>query len=139
MNKVTIRNYKIEDYNTVKEILEEGQLYDATWDNEKQLEKRITNKPDSILVSIVDSNVVGCVYIVDDVFPFIFRLVVKKQYRERGIGTMLINEAIKILKDHGHNEISLFADNNNEELKNWYLKLGFKKSTISWVGFWKKI
>ena len=139
MNDVTIRNYNKEDYFSVKEMLVEGGLFDETWDAEKSLEKRIEEKPDSIIVAIFENCVIGCVYLVDDILPLIFRLAVKKQYRRRGIGKMLINEAAGRLKQHGHREIALFVDNDKEDLKNWYRKQGFTETKSTWVGFWKEL
>jgi len=133
-----MRTYTKEDYPSLKQTLIEGNLYDKTWDAEIALNKRIMEKPDSIIVAVVDNQVIGCVYLVDDFIPFIFRLVVKKDFRKQGIGKMLIAEAISILKKHGHKEISLFVDNKNEELIEWYRKQGFKGEN-SWTGLWKEI
>lgn len=139
MNTVSIRDYKKSDYLFLKETLGEGELFDETWDSEEMLAKRITDRPDSIVVAVIDNKVVGCVYLVDDFLPFIFRLSVKKQYRKQGIGTMLIQEAVKRLRKHGHTEISLFVNAKKEELKKWYKKQGFKESTSLWMGLWKEI
>jgi ribosomal protein S18 acetylase RimI-like enzyme len=138
VDTISIRNYKKDHYASVKEILIEGELFDKTWDAEELLEKRIAEKPDSIIVAIIDGKVLGCVYLVDDFLPFIFRLAVKKTYRKRGIGKMLVQEAVQRLKKHGHKEIALFVDNEKDELKNWYRRQGFRESSSSWVGFWKK-
>src|ERR1700733_5734230 len=101
MNNVSIRNYAKEDYPSLKQILIEGGLFDETWDSEKGLEKRIIEKPDSIIVAVMNGQVIGCVYLVDDFFPFIFRLAVKKRFRRQGIGKKLVAEAIERLKKHG--------------------------------------
>ncbi|HSX09868.1 MAG TPA: GNAT family N-acetyltransferase [Candidatus Saccharimonadales bacterium] len=139
MNEVTFRNYGKDDYSSVKEILIEGSLYDETWDSEDALEKRISEKPDSIVLAVLDNRVVGCVYLVDDILPLIFRLAVKEKYRKKSIGKMLIEEASKRLKEHGHTEIGLFVDSKKEKLKEWYRRQGFQETESSWVGFYKKI
>lgn len=138
MNNVSIRNYTKKDYLSLKKNLIEAGMFAETWDSESKLSERIGTKPDSIIVAIIDDDVVGCVYLVDDILPFIFRLAVKRQFRKQGIGKQLMEEAIKRLKKHGHTEIALFADSNNEELKKWYLKQGFKGEK-SWICLWKEI
>jgi ribosomal protein S18 acetylase RimI-like enzyme len=84
------------------------------------LQKRIEDKPDSIFVAVIDYKIVGCVYLVDDIFSFIFRLAVKKIFRKQGVGKQLLHEAMVRLQAHGHNEIALFVDEENEALKAWY-------------------
>ncbi|SRR6266568_4993768 len=139
MHNITIRNYKKNDYISVKEILVEGGLFDSTWDNEEILGKRITEKADSIVIAVIEDEVVGCVYLVDDILPLIFRLCVKEKYRRKGIGKMLIEEAAKRLKKHGHNEIGIFVENKKEGLKKWYRKQGFQETKSLWLGFYKEI
>jgi len=138
MSKVILRNYIPSDYIKVKEILVEADLYVSTWDDEERLKNRIENKADSIIVAVIDEKVVGNVYLIDDVLPFIFRLAVKKEYRNHGIGKSLISEAIDRLKKHGNSEIAFFVDENNEELKEWYRKQGFKEAGV-WRAMWKDI
>ncbi len=139
MDTVIIRSYTTEDYFSVKETLIEGELFDKTWDAEAMLTKRITDKPDSIVVAVINDEVIGCIYLIDDVLPFVFRLVVKKQFRRQGIGKMLIQEASKRLKEHGHTELALLVDDRKERLKNWYKEQGFQQSEKTWRGFWKKL
>jgi ribosomal protein S18 acetylase RimI-like enzyme len=139
METVKIRNYKNIDYPSVNKILREGDLFDENWDNEEKLNNRINEKHDSILVAVIKEQVVGCVYLVDDILPLIFRLAVKKEFRRQGIGKLLVEEAAKHLRKHGHKEIGLFVDEEKEELKNWYRKQGFKESKSTWRGFWKQI
>jgi len=138
MDSVRIRNYKKDDYTSVREILIEGGLFEETWDVEERLGKRVIARPESILIAMINDEVIGCVYLIDDIFPLIFRLAVKKQFRKQGIGKMLIDEAIKRLKEYGHQEIALLVDNNDEELKKWYHKQGFKKGT-ELICLWKEI
>lgn len=139
MNTVNIRSYKKDDYLGVKETLIEGILFEESWDVEERLSRRIEEKPDSIIVAVVANEIVGCIYLYDDILPFVFRLAVKKQFRRQGIGTMLLEEAAHRLKQHGHKEIALLVDNDNEELKNWYRKQHFQETKSLWKGFWKRI
>lgn len=135
---IVIRNYRPEDYASVKLILEEGGLFDPGWDAEEKLIKRIEEKRDSIIVACIEDIVVGNIFLVDDFFPFVFHLAVKKEFRKKGIGKKLVEESAKRLKQHGHDEIALLADDENEELKLWYKNQGFTLSK-SYRGIWKKI
>jgi len=70
---------------------------------------------------------------------FIFRLVVKKEYRNKGIATKLIKFVEEILLKRGVLEIGLFADAGNKELYNFYNKRLFKTSNKHWIYLWKKL
>src|SRR5437870_4388923 len=107
---VQLLNYTQADYEAVKQILEESELFDPIWDSEKRLNKRIQEKPDSIIIATIGDNVVGNVFIVDDFYPYVFRLIVRQTYRRQGIGMQLMDKAIEKLKEHGHTEIGIFVD-----------------------------
>jgi N-acetylglutamate synthase-like GNAT family acetyltransferase len=56
---------------------------------------------------------------------FIFSVVVKKQFRERGIGTKLMRHLLNNIKRKGRKAF-LIAENGSED---FYKKLGFRKNT----------
>lgn len=58
---------------------------------------------------------------------------VKPEYREQGIGKVLISEAIRIGKENGCRFVSLMADGTAEFPKNWYERAGFKPT--GWIEY----
>lgn len=130
MTEVILRNYSTDDYVALRTILEEGDLFVPAWDTEERLKKRITQREDSIIVATNNDEIVGCIYIVDDIIPLIFRLAVKKEYRKKGIGKMLIKEAEKRLKENGHTEVAIFVHEENDELKKWYGRQGYEQFSL---------
>ncbi len=54
-------------------------------------------------------------------------IAVADQYRGEGIGTMLINKAIKIAKDRGYKEMILEVVNTNPRAKKLYESMGFRQ------------
>jgi ribosomal protein S18 acetylase RimI-like enzyme len=137
--KLLIRNYiHSKDFNTVKDNLIEAGMFDEVWEDEKRLELRSKFKPDSMIVAELGDKVVGSVFLADDFYPYVFRLVVKKDNRGKGIGTKLLEEAIKRLKAHGHTEIDVLVNEKSKELKKWYKKLGFKGKN-TYRALWKEI
>lgn len=127
---ITLRNYTKADYLALKAVLDESELLVDAWDTNERLAKRVDEKPESIIVAVNDNSLIGCIYVVDDIIPMIFRLAVKKGYRKQGIGKLLMNEAIKRIKDHGHTEVAIFVHEENKELKNWYTKQGFEQFSL---------
>jgi predicted N-acetyltransferase YhbS len=81
-----IRDYQVSDYPKVREILEMTGLYWEPSDNKKALERKISQSPGSILIAVESGRVVGVECLVEDFLPFIFRLSVHPNHRNKGIG-----------------------------------------------------
>ncbi len=136
---VLIKFYKDDFYEDVKQILQEGNLYDETWEARENLKRKIERDPQSILIADVNEEIVGCVFIVEDGWNgFIWRLCVKKSHRKKGIGLLLMQKAEEIIKNRGIKEASLFVDSKNEYLKKWYQKQDYIK-TSDWTFLYKKL
>ena len=91
-----------------------------------------TQKDDYCLVAEVDSAIVGAVWAriiddyghVDDDTPSL-SISVKASYRQRGIGTALMQAMLTLLKTEGYKQVSLSVQKANYARK-MYLKLGFE-------------
>jgi ribosomal protein S18 acetylase RimI-like enzyme len=85
----------------------------------------------SQLVCFCEENneIIGVVRVVSDMVKnaTIYDLVVRKSDRNKGIGTKLINCAIKELKKMDISKICLTTDSRSPWLVKYYEKLGFKK------------
>ena len=129
--KVTIRVYGPKDYNDVRQNLEEGGLFYEEMDAEKRLNEKIRRNPGSIFVAEVDGKVVGNVLLVEDGWgAFVFRLAVKKEYRNRGIGMQLMKSAEEALRIKGYSEVHILVDEKETDLKEYYAKIGYKQGNL---------
>ena len=124
---VQIRNYQISDYQQVREILEKGNLLWELSDNEQALERKIQQRPDSILVAVEDGRVVGTQFIIEDFLPLLFRLSVHPDYRGKAIGKTLMKRGEELLKQKGYNHVNILVASNDTELQNYYEKQGYEK------------
>jgi ribosomal protein S18 acetylase RimI-like enzyme len=92
-----------------------------------------------VKVALIDKDIVGyCISVrklhnhdgvVMDVTwksAYIWDLFVLKEYRNRGIGTALIKDAIDYLKSTGVDKIGLLVNYRNENAKKMFEKIGFK-------------
>lgn len=121
-----IRDYLDSDYEQVKVILQEGKLFDPVIDTRQNFLKKTTRNLGSIIVAEADNCAVGNVFTVDDGWAaFVFRLGVHSEYRRRGIGSLLMTEAERRLREKGCEEVSIFVNDADERLKNYYRKQGF--------------
>ncbi len=56
---------------------------------------------------------------------YISRLIVKKEYRNQGIGGILIDYIVNVIKELGYSEASIGVDKDNEAALHLYRKKGF--------------
>ena len=133
---INVRTYRDEDYEEVKINLQEGGLFDNSIDTREILRAKIQLNPDSLLVATVDGQVVGNIYIIQDMWnSFLFRLAVRKNYRKRGIGSILIEESERLLREKGVRDVTLFVGSDDSELVGYYKKRGYNpmKKLYQWM------
>ena len=135
-----VRKFKDADYECVIAILKEAQLFDDIWESEDNVKGMILKDPESVLVAVEKDKVVGNIFIVayGPKLHYLFRLAVKKEYRKRGIGTSLIQEALKVVEKRGVSEVGMYVDAENTQLHSFYEKRGFKKSKNSYFYMWRE-
>lgn len=137
---IEIRRYRDADYDDVKINLEEGALFNDSVDTRESLGARIQANPDSILVATVGDKVVGSVYILEDRWnSFIFRLAVRKDFRERGIGSRLMEESENVLRTKRIRNVALFVRSNHEELVDYYKNRGYTPMDMLHQCMWKDL
>lgn len=91
-----------------------------------------TKEDDFCLVADSEGKVIGAVWVrimndyghIDNQTPSL-SISLHKEYRNKGIGSHLMNEMLVLLKDKGYNCVSLSVQKANYAV-NMYLKLGFK-------------
>jgi len=136
---ISIRFYNNSDYDGVKQTLQEGKLYDEVWEDRQNLKRKIERDPGSILLATDNSDIVGCVFIVEDGWnAFIWRLSVREKYRNQGVGLMLMQKAEEIIRARGVKESSIFVDTKNDSLKSWYKKQDYLQ-TSDYTFMYKKL
>lgn len=139
--QMIIRNYKSDDYFIVASILKEANLFDEIWDSEQNLDSMISKDSESILVAEIDGAIVANLFIVPygNKVSYLFRLVVKKDFRKQGIASGLIEKANKIAKQRKVSEVGLYVDSNDKELQGFYKRRGFNISEKSYNYMWSEL
>ena len=146
---INIRTYKETDYPDIQANLKEAGLFDQVWDSKENLAGIIQNFPDGILVAVDNDTegknesekVVGSVFVIPHGIKvvYLFRLTVKAEYRSKGIGTKLIEYAEKLLKEKGFEEVGIYVNAMNKNLKAYYQKRNFTTTDRPWVYMFKKL
>ncbi|KKU87565.1 MAG: hypothetical protein UY17_C0014G0003 [Candidatus Beckwithbacteria bacterium GW2011_GWC2_47_9] len=131
IDQVVVRPFIIADYPQVKEILTVGGLFYEPMDSLDKFEAKITRDPKSIFVAVAEDKVVGTVSVMEDGrMPFIFRLAVAQEFRKIGIGSKLMGIAEQELFDRDYKEIHILVEAENNDLQNYYEKIGYDKGNI---------
>ncbi len=107
--------------------------FDEFW-NSSILESEIKNPFSQYIIAKINREIVGFAGVIDTVDQLeITNIVVRKDFRKKGIGNELLTELIKLAKENGKEKITLEVNNTNLAAIKLYEKNGFKN-----VGFRKK-
>lgn len=128
MDNLEISNMTISDFENISSILTSD--FDNFWSCQTLLSE-LNNTNSYYIVAKLNTKVVGFAGIwksVDDVH--ITDIVVKKDFRKNGIGSLLLQKLISVAKELKFKELTLEVNSNNEPAKKLYLKFGFKELGI---------
>ncbi|MBI5412021.1 GNAT family N-acetyltransferase [Candidatus Peregrinibacteria bacterium] len=121
-----LRNYKDADFPQLEELLKNTKIYYAPLDKREIFKKKIKHDPESIIVAADDDQLVGTVFIIyDPRNSFIYHLCVHSNHRGQGYAKELMNEAEKRLKARGVNRPTLFVEEENRQVVDFYRKRGW--------------
>lgn len=126
MDNIQISDMTLNDFNEIEPIYNSD--FDDFWET-RNLKSELENINSKYIVAKIDNNIVGFAGIwfsVDD--AHITNIVVHKNYRHHGIGSVLLEELIKLAKVK--NSITLEVNTKNIYAQKLYLKYGFKNLGI---------
>jgi ribosomal protein S18 acetylase RimI-like enzyme len=132
MPRIIIRRAKQKDisqiYNLGKKTKELMFSKGMNFHDKKELLEFTLRKRDNILlVSILDKRVVGFLYakIVSKTWCILDNLVVDEEFRNHGIGSILLEELYKILKKNKVSYIQILEDIHHKKTREFWKKKGF--------------
>lgn len=138
---MTVRQYKVTDYEQLKALYLDGSTFGGQFDEARdassRLQKKIEADPDAILVAEQDGKLLGTVSLIDDGrVAWLFRFAVKKDQPEAL--KELHENAIAILKSRGHTQVLVYTPVGKSELDSRYEGLGFTRGD-DYTCYWKDI
>ena len=87
--------------------------FDEFW-NSSILESEIKNPFSQYIIAKINKEIVGFAGVIDTVDQLeITNIVVRKDFRKKGIGNELLTELIKLAKENGKEKITLEVNNTN--------------------------
>ena len=123
---IKFRNYTEDDYENLKYNLVASQQFDDIWDSKKQFQGMIDQDLNSIILACDNKDrIIGSICVVQygGETAQLFRLNVIEEFRQQGIGSMLLERAEIYAKERGFSEIALLA---KSDKSNFYEKRGFE-------------
>lgn len=125
MSEITVSKMTFSDFDDLSNTLVSD--FDDFW-NINILKSELQNPFSTYIIAKLETEIVGFAGIIDTVYQMeITNIVVKKIYRNKGIGNILLNKLISISKENNKNEIILEVNENNMPAIKLYEKNGFKK------------
>ena len=130
MNNIKLDNIKIEvmtldDLESIKDILASD--FDKFW-NYNVFKSELQSENSKYLVAKLNTEIIGFAgikIILDE--ADVMNIVIKKIYRNQGVGTLLLNEIINLCKKQNLNSVSLEVNETNSSAIHLYENFGFKK------------
>ena len=121
-----IRNCNVNEISSLIGLLKFSGIYYAPLDTVEILSKKLKHDPESIIVADDNGKIVGTVFIIYDPWnSFVYHLAIHPNYQGKGFGNLLMDEAEKLLKKRGMNRPTLFVEEENENVLNFYKKRGW--------------
>lgn len=124
MNNIEISNMTLPDLDSISDIL--ICEFDDFW-NYNIFKSELENKNSKYIVAKLNSEIVGfggIWFSVDDIH--ITNIVVKKCYRHKRIGTLILNSLIEMCRNQLQKSITLEVNANNIPAQKLYENSGFK-------------
>jgi len=126
-SKVTIREFRMDDYEECVKLWRRCGLYVWYMDNREDIEKFHRMNKDMFLVAEINGEIVGTVMgLYSGNFALIYHLGVLPEYRLRGIGRRLVMEVLERLKKKGARFAFVIVHSRHRDALGFYRKLGFR-------------
>jgi len=123
-----IRKMTIADYDSVYDLWQNtpGMGLNNLDDSKQGIEKFLRRNPETCFVAEKDNRIIGVILCGNDGRRgYIYHTAVLVTERKRGVGTALVDAAVKALKNEGINKAALVVFSKNELGNSFWEKRGF--------------
>jgi acetyltransferase, GNAT family len=131
INDIIIRQAKIEDYKDICKICCDDLGYNCSEELVKERLEGLDKNNERVLVAVYNSKVVG--YLHAQIYKTLYfeelinflGLAVSKEYRNKKVGTRLVNEIENWAKENGINKVRVNSGFSRKEAHEFYRSLGY--------------
>ena len=124
-----IEKLRIDDYDEIHQIWSNtnGITLRAIDDSKEGIERFLKRNPNINFTCRINGNIIGGILCGHDGRKgFIYHVVVKENYRDRGIGKKLVEHVIKSLQEEKITKISVLVNSDNISGNDFWESLGFE-------------
>ena len=120
---------RIDDYDEIHQIWSNtnGITLRAIDDSKRGIARFLKRNPNNNFICRINGNIIGGILCGHDGRKgFIYHVVIKENYRDRGIGKKLVEYVIKSLKEERITKISVLVNSDNISGNDFWESLGFE-------------
>ncbi len=135
MQNLLIRPYHPDDENDVIKLWDKCHLITRKNNPVRDIARKLMVNPEWFLIGAIEGKLVAsCMVGYEGHRGWINYLAVLPAYRHRGIATLLIREAEKVLRAAGCSKINLQIRETNTDVIRFYKSIGFTKDPVLSMG-----
>jgi ribosomal protein S18 acetylase RimI-like enzyme len=135
MDEIRVRPFQMEDDQAVISIWQACDLL-RPWNNpHKDIARKLKVRPDLFLVGELNGRVIATVMAgYDGHRGWLYYLGVLPEYQKSGYGRVIVGEAERLLRLAGCPKINLQVRSSNQQVIEFYRRLGFSLDDVSSMG-----
>lgn len=134
---VQIRRYAPSDFREVRRLWRQGRLHASRSDRREALQRSLDRDPDLFLVAEERGELIGTILgRFDGRRGWLNRLAVDPRARSRGVGSALIREVERRLRQKGCDKVNLHVTRTNRAVCAFYEALGYRSYDLIFMEKW---
>ncbi len=140
MSDLSLRDATIEDAPIIADLMIQINYPNTTEEMAQRLDVLLKHPDYHAIVAENDGKVIGMLGVFlgrkfekEDLFGRILTMAVDKEYRFKGIGAYLVEEAEKWLKSKGANLLVIYSGETSSSAHGFYRQQGFEKSGVRFI------
>ena len=128
---MTIRPYHSNDTDALIQLWTDCNLTISSNNPRKDLQRKLAENPDEMLVAEQDGTVIGsCMLGYDGHRGWIYYLAVSPAHQQQGIARNLMQHAETLLRKRGCPKINLMVRESNREVIAFYHRIGYQQDAV---------
>jgi ribosomal protein S18 acetylase RimI-like enzyme len=132
-----VRNFQIEDYDAVVALWAQAGLILSLSDSREGIRRKLERDADLFLVAIDGESIVGAVMgCYDGRRGWINHIAVAPNYKGQGLGTQLVQEVERRLREKGCDKVNLLIEPTNAAVQEFYQRLGYQRDELIFMEKW---
>jgi ribosomal protein S18 acetylase RimI-like enzyme len=134
---VIVREFGIKDYEYVIELWRAAGLFLSRSDDREEIQKKLERDADLFIVAEENGRIIGAVMgCYDGRRGWVNHLAVAPDYQGKSLGTLLMKELEKRLKEKGCTKVNLLIEPSNQSVQDFYQKLGYNRDELIFMEKW---